>query len=216
MSAPPLPPPAPVLLLLSAPSGGGKTTVSRELLARVPGLTRVITCTTRPPRPGEQDGVDYHFLTSEAFERQVAAGEFLEHAVVYGHRYGTRRAEALALLDRGRDVLLNVDVQGADNLRALTARDPRLRAALVTVFLTPPSIEILAERLRRRAQDPPEVIERRLAEARREIATWPRFDYLVLSETVEADVRRVQAILEVEKLRTTRRRAGPGAAASPG
>jgi guanylate kinase len=213
MSAPPLPPPAPVLLLLSAPSGGGKTTVSRELLARVPGLTRVITCTTRPPRPGEQDGVDYHFLTSEAFERQVAAGEFLEHAVVYSHRYGTRRAEALALLDRGRDVLLNVDVQGADNLRALAERDPRLRAALVTVFLTPPSIEILAERLRRRAQDPPAVIERRLAEARREIATWPRFDYLVLSETVEADVRRVQAILEVEKLRTTRRRAGAGAAA---
>lgn len=216
MSAPPLPPPAPVLLLLSAPSGGGKTTVSRELLARVPGLTRVITCTTRPPRPGEQDGVDYHFLSPEAFDCQLAAGAFLEHAVVYGHRYGTRRADTLALLDRGCDVLLNVDVQGADHLRALAEHDLRLRAALVTVFLTPPSVEILAERLHRRAQDPPAVIARRLTEARREIATWPRFDYLVLSETVEADVRRVQAILEVEKLRTSRRQTCAGAAALAG
>ncbi len=210
-----LPPAGPVLLLLSAPSGAGKTTVGRHLLERTPGLVRVTTCTTRPPRPGERDGVDYHFLSPTEFERQVAAGAFLEHAVVYGHRYGTRRAEVLECLDRGRDVLLNVDVQGAAHLRALAARNPRLGAALVTVFLTPPSIEVLAERLRRRAQDPPEVIERRLAEAQQEIALWADFDYLVLSGTIEEDLHRIRAILEAERWRTTRRRAGPFAAPPP-
>lgn len=213
MNALSLPPAGPVLLLLSAPSGGGKTTVCRLLLERVPGLVRVTTCTTRPPRPGERDGVDYHFLTPGEFERQVAAGAFIEHALVYGHRYGTRRAEVLECLDGGRDVLLSVDVQGAAHLRTEAARDPRLRAALVTVFLAPPSLETLAERLRRRGQDPPGVIERRLSEARREIAAWPEFDYLVVSGTIEEDLHRVRAILEAEKLRTTRR--GTGKAAGP-
>jgi guanylate kinase len=206
---------SPVLLLLSAPSGAGKTTVCRQLLERVPGLVRVTTCTTRPPRPGERDGVDYHFLTPAEFERQVAAGAFLEHAAVYGHRYGTRRAEVRAALDRGRDVLLNVDVQGAAHFRAAAGSDPRLHAALVTVFLAPPSLDTLAERLHRRAQDPPEVIARRLAEARREIAAWPDFDYLVVSGTVEEDLHRMQAILEAEKLRTSRRRVGPGRSPPP-
>lgn len=205
------PPAAPVLLVLSAPSGGGKTTVCQQLLAEVPGLTRAVTCTTRPPRPGERDGVDYHFLTPAQFERQVAEGAFLEHAQVYGHRYGTRRVEVLDRLQRGRDVLLNVDVQGAARLRELAAADPGLGASLVTVFLTPPSIEVLAERLRRRGQDGPEVIARRLAEARREIAQWPHFDYLVLSGTMAEDLQRVRAVFEAEKMRARRRCPGlPG------
>ncbi len=206
MTESPFPLASPVLLVLSAPSGGGKTTVCQQLLARVPDLTRAVTCTTRPPRPGEQDGVDYHFLTPAEFERQIAAGAFLEHACVYGHRYGTRRAEVLERLQRGQDVLLNVDVQGAARLRELAASDPCLGASLVTVFLTPPSIEVLAERLRRRGQDAPEVIARRLAEARREIAEWPHFDYLVLSGSMAEDLHRVRAVLEAEKLRTYRRR----------
>lgn len=210
MSAVPIQPAPPVLLLLSAPSGGGKTTVCQQLLAAVPGLTRVVTCTTRAPRPGEYEGRDYHFLTPERFEQLAARGEFLEHAVVYGHRYGTRRADVLDLLQAGRDVLLNVDVQGAASIRAVAADHPALRAALVTVFLTPPSIEILAERLRCRGQDAPAVVARRLAEARREIAEWRRFDYLVISASVAEDLRRMQAILEAEKLRTARRPAGPG------
>ena len=201
----------PVLLLISAPSGGGKTTVCQQLLASVPGLERAITCTTRPPRPGERDGVDYHFLTPAAFERQMAEGAFLEQAQVYGHRYGTLKCEVLERLHQAQDVLLNVDVQGAASIRALAQADAELGAALVTVFLTPASVDVLAERLARRGQDPPDVVARRLAQAREEIAAWREFDYLVVSSTVAEDLRRVRSILEVEKLRTRRVAWAPGA-----
>jgi guanylate kinase len=190
--------------LISAPSGGGKTTLCQQLLAAVPGLERVITCTTRRPRPGERNGVDYHFLTPAEFEQRITAGDFLEHAEVYGHRYGTLKREVIERLRQAHDVLLNVDVQGAANIRRLAQADRELQAALVTVFLTPPSVEVLAERLARRGQDPPEVVARRLAEARREIALWHHFDYLVLSSTVAEDLRRVRGILESEKLRARR------------
>jgi guanylate kinase len=201
----------PVLLLISAPSGGGKTTVCQQLLASVPGLQRAITCTTRTPRPGERDGVDYHFLTLEAFERQMAEGAFLEQAQVYGHRYGTLKREVLERLRQAQDVLLNVDVQGAASIRTLAQADAELGAALVTVFLTPASVDVLAERLARRGQDPPEVVARRLAEAREEIAAWRDFDYLVESSTVAEDLRRVRSIFEVEKIRTRRIRRAPAA-----
>jgi guanylate kinase len=194
----------PLLLLISAPSGGGKTTVCQQLLAAVPGLTRVITCTTRPPRPGERDGVDYHFLTPEDFSRRAAAGEFLEHAAVYGQRYGTLRRAVFDELERGRHVLLNVDVQGAASIRRLAATDGPLRDALVSVFLTPPSVEVLAERLNRRGQDTPAVVARRLAEARGEMAAWRDFDYLVLSTTIPDDLRRVRSIFESESMRSRR------------
>lgn len=200
-----------VLLLISAPSGGGKTTVCKQLLASVPDLERVVTCTTRPPRPGERDGVDYHFLTLAAFEEQVAGGAFLEHAQVYGHRYGTRKREVLERLRQAQDVLLNVDVQGAASIRSLARAEAELGAALVTVFLTPPSVDVLAERLARRGQDPTEVVARRLAEARVEIAAWRQFDYLVISSTVAEDLRRVRSILDAEKMRARRVRWTPGA-----
>jgi len=196
-----------VLLLLSAPSGAGKTTLCQELLRRRPGLSRVVTCTTRPPRPGERDGVDYHFLDPETYERKVAAGEFFEHAVVYGHGYGTLRREVLDRLRSGSDVLLNVDGQGAAAIRARAREDAVLRRALVTVFLTPPSLEVLEGRLRRRGTDPEPVIRRRLATARTEIARWHEFDYLILSGTIEEDVARLEAILEAEKLRVCRQKA---------
>jgi guanylate kinase len=200
----------PVLLLISAPSGGGKTTVAQQLLAAVPGLQRAVTCTTRPPRAGERDGADYHFLDLASFGRQVAEGAFLEHAEVYGHRYGTLKREVLDRLRRAQDVLLNVDIQGAASIRAAAQADAELRGALVTVFLTPASVEVLAERLARRGQDAPEVVARRLAEARAEIAAWRQFDYLVLSTTVAEDLRRVRSILEAEKMRTCRVVRAPG------
>ena len=133
-------PAAPLWIVISAPSGGGKTTLCQQLLARHPEMTRAITCTTRAPRPGERAGADYHFLDSAAFARRVAAGDFLEHATVYGHSYGTPRSEVLERLRQGKDVLLNVDVQGASTICANAVKDLDLWRALVTVFLTPPSL----------------------------------------------------------------------------
>jgi guanylate kinase len=199
----------PLVLLISAPSGGGKTTVCERLLAAAPGLDRAITCTTRPPRAGERDGVDYHFLTAAAFAHSLATAAFLEHASVYGYQYGTPREELDRRLRAGRDVLLNVDVQGAANVRAQAAQADALRQALVTLFLTPPSLEVLAERLQRRGQDAPAVIACRLEAARQEIAQWRQFDYLVISTTVEEDLRRVQGIYAAEKQRTSRLGEGP-------
>jgi len=193
-----------LLVVISAPSGAGKTTVCQQLLAASPRLTRVVTCTTRPARPGEQDGVDYHFLDAAEFDRRVREGAFLEHATVYGHRYGTLRQEVLDKLRSGRDVLLTVDVQGAATIRARAAENPELQRALVTVFLTPPSLAVLEQRLRGRGTDTEEVIQRRLGVARREIAQWNCFDYLLISRTMAEDLRRMLAILEVEKMRSTR------------
>ncbi len=137
----------PLLILISAPSGGGKTTLCQQLLAARPDMTRAITCTTRPPRPGEKNGVDYHFFRPAEFQKHVQAGDFIEHATVFGRSYGTLRSELLDKLRAGRDVLLNVDVQGAATIRERAQAEPELKRALVTVFLTPPSVAMLAERL---------------------------------------------------------------------
>jgi guanylate kinase len=193
-----------LLILISAPSGGGKTTLCQQLLAARPDMTRAITCTTRPPRPGEKHGVDYHFLEKAEFDRHVAAGDFIEHATVFGRSYGTLRSELLDKLRAGRDVLLNVDVQGAAAIRDRAQADPKLRRALVTVFLTPPSVAELAERLNKRNTEAAEEIQKRLALARQEIAQWRHFDYLLTSSTIPEDLRRMLAIVEAEKMRATR------------
>jgi guanylate kinase len=195
---------SPLLFLISAPSGGGKTTVCHQLLAARPDMTRAITCTTRAPRLGEKNDVDYYFLEPSDFQRRVQAGEFIEHATVFGRSYGLLRSELLDKLRRGRDVLLNVDVQGAATIRAQAQREPELRGALVTVFLTPPSLAVLAERLKKRAADAPEEIQKRLGIARKEIAQWKHFDYLLISTTIPEDLRRMLAIVEAEKLRARR------------
>ncbi len=193
-----------LLIVISAPSGGGKTTLCQQLLAARPAVTRAVTCTTRPPRPGERDGVDYYFFDAPTFERRVAAGEFLEHAIVYGHHYGVLKSELRATLRQGTDVLLNVDVQGSATLRAQAQQDPEFHRALVMVFLTPASLTELERRLRNRAADSEEVIQRRLGVARQEIAQWRHFDYLLISTGVAEDLRRMLTILEAEKMRTVR------------
>jgi guanylate kinase len=198
---------APLLILISAPSGGGKTTLCNLLLKSHPKMTRAITCTTRPPRPGEKDGVDYYFLRAEDFLRRVQAGNFLEHATVYGNSYGLLKSELLGKLRAGRDVLLNVDVQGAATIRAAAQEEPELRAALVTVFLTPWSVAILEARLKKRGADAPAVIQKRLAVAKQEVSQWKNFDYLIISTSKQEDLRRALAIIEAEKMRVARSQA---------
>ena len=195
---------APLLILISAPSGGGKTTLCDLLLKSQPQMTRAITCTTRPPRPGERDGVDYYFLATGDFLKRVQAGNFLEHATVYGNSYGLLKSELLGKLRAGKDVLLNVDVQGAATIRAAAMEEPELRAALITVFLTPASMEILEARLKKRNSDAPEVIKKRLAVAKQEVSQWKNFDYLVISTSKQEDLRRTMAIVEAEKMRSPR------------
>ena len=198
------PGPNPLLLLISAPSGGGKTTVTAQILATDSNTVRAVTCTTRPPRDGEREGIDYYFLDPADFLRRVQSGHFLEHATVYGNSYGTLKSEVLGLLRQGKDVLLNVDVQGAAAIRAKAQADPELARALVTIFLTPPSLSVLEDRLKGRAKDSAASIQKRLSVARQEIAQWKHFDYLVLSQTVAEDLRRVQAILAAERMRNFR------------
>jgi guanylate kinase len=205
--APPSPPgwgTTPLLIVISAPSGGGKTTLCQQLLARHPEMTRAVTCTTRPPRAGEIHGQDYYFIDALEFSRRVEAGAFLEHALVHGQNYGTPKPEVLDKLRQGQDVLLNIDVQGAATVCSRATADADLRHALVTVFLTPATLRELEERLRRRGTDSPAQLEERLRAARHEIAQWPKFQYLILSTTIAEDLRRMEAIIEAERMRVGR------------
>src|SRR5271155_4708373 len=165
----------PLLVVISAPSGGGKTTLQDQLLAANHSLTRAVTCTTRPPRPGEKDGVDYYFLDAGSFLKRLQAGNFLEHATVFGNSYGILKSELLGKLREGKDVLLNVDVQGAATIREQAESEPELKRALVTVFLTPTPLTVLEERLKKRGADAVAVIEKRLTVAKQEIAQWKNF-----------------------------------------
>jgi len=198
---------SPLLFVISAPSGGGKTTLCQQLLATRDDMTRAITCTTRAQRPGEKEGVDYYFLDANTFLRRVQAGHFLEHATVYGNSYGTLRSEVLDKLRSGKDVLLNIDVQGAASIRECVERDDDLKRAFVSVFLTPPSLQILEARLKKRGQDSPAVIQKRLSVARQEIAQWKNFDYLIISTSIKEDLRRMLAIVDAEKMRQCRAKA---------
>jgi guanylate kinase len=202
-----LPDGTPLLIVISAPSGGGKTTLCQQLIAARKSMVRAITCTTRPARPGEKDGYDYFFLDAATFLRRVQAGHFLEHATVYGNSYGTLRSEVLDKLRQGRDVLLNIDVQGAASVRACVLEDPDLARSFLSVFLTPQSLDILEARLKKRGQDAAPVIQKRLSVARQEIAQWKNFDYLIISTSIEEDLRRMLAIIDAEKMRICRARA---------
>ncbi|MDA7510718.1 guanylate kinase [bacterium] len=193
-----------VLFLISAPSGAGKTTVCQNLLAANSDLVRAITCTTRPARDGEVNGRDYYFLDETEFISKIEGDAFLEHAVVYGNRYGTLKSEVQRLLESGKNILLNIDVQGAALLRRRAESDPLIRDSLVTVFLTPASWEELERRLRSRATDSETIILKRLRAAAVELGASEAFDYLVLSETMDEDRRRMETILEGESMRRSR------------
>ncbi|MBM3733281.1 MAG: guanylate kinase [Acidimicrobiia bacterium] len=187
-----------LMLVLSSPSGAGKTTISRELLKREPGLVMSVSATTRSPRPGEVEGKDYFFKTVAQFEAMVKRNEFLEHARVFDNLYGTPRVAVEKALAAGRDVLFDVDWQGTQKLKETARSD------LASVFILPPSMADLESRLRTRAQDSDDVVWSRMARAASEMSHWAEYDYVVVNVDIESSVARVQSILAAERLRRDR------------
>jgi guanylate kinase len=183
-----------LMLVLSSPSGAGKSTLSRRLLAGDPKIAMSISATTRAKRPNEVDGKDYLFVTPQRFEEMVREGAFLEHATVFKHRYGTPRAAVERMLSEGRDVLFDIDWQGAQQL-AQKAKDD-----LVRVFILPPSRAELERRLRERAQDSEEVVATRMAEADNEISRWSEYDYVIINDDVSRAEAQLRAIVAADRL----------------
>jgi guanylate kinase len=187
-----------LMLVLSSPSGAGKTTICRKLRDSDPGLEMSVSHTTRPARNGERDGTDYHFVDRETFGRLRDQGEFLEWAVVFDHFYGTARKPVEAALAAGRDVLFDVDWQGAASLR------DKARDDVVSVFILPPTAADLERRLTERAQDAPEIVRRRMLGASNEIQHWREYDYVVINHDLDRSVETVRAILAAERSRRSR------------
>ena len=187
-----------MLFVLSSPSGAGKSTIARKLLAAEPGLQMSVSATTRPPRPGEEDGRDYHFVDLERFRAMVSDGAFLEWAHVFNHRYGTPRAPVDAMLASGRDVLFDIDWQGAQQLHQIAGGD------VVRVFVLPPSMAELRRRLDARATDSAEVIDARMARAANEVSHWDGYDYVLVNDDVEHCFECVRTILAAERLKRSR------------
>jgi len=184
------------LFVLSGPSGVGKTTIVRALLRRVEGLEFSVSCTTREPRPGEHDGRDYYFVSPEEFAELVRAGEFLEWAEVYGHRYGTPLQEVERRLARRRSVLLDIDTQGA---RAVHRRSRRLALPTRFIFILPPSREELRRRIERRGSERPQELERRVRLAWREVEAGSWFDYLVVNRDLEEAISWIARLIRLER-----------------
>ncbi len=188
-----------LMFVLSSPSGAGKTTLSRLLIERMPGLKMSVSATTRAKRPGEVEGQDYLFVDKARFEEMVKRNELLEWATVFDNRYGTPSAPVEAALSKGEDVLFDIDWQGTQQLREKAGED------LVSVFILPPSAVDLEKRLHSRAQDTDEVIRGRMSRASHEMSHWAEYDYIVINHDVDAAFAEVQSILRAERLKRKRR-----------
>ena len=188
-----------LMFVLSSPSGAGKTTLTRMLIERMPGLKMSVSATTRPMRPGEVDGRDYFFVDKPKFEAMVTQGELLEWATVFDNRYGTPRAPVEAALSAGQDVLFDIDWQGTQQLREKAGPD------VVSVFILPPSAADLEKRLHTRAQDSAEVIRGRMDRASHELSHWAEYDYIVVNQNLDDAFAEVQSILKAERLKRERR-----------
>ena len=189
-----------LMLVLSSPSGAGKTTLSRQLLDNDKQIQLSVSCTTRHKRPGERDGVDYHFIDTATFRGMIERQEFLEYAEVFGNYYGTPRAPVEQLLGGGRDVLFDIDWQGTQQLRDMDTS----RADLVTVFILPPSTRDLEKRLLTRAQDPKEVVAQRMAKAADEMSHWAEYDYVLVNRDIATSLNNLKSILTAERLKRER------------
>ena len=187
-----------LMLVMSSPSGAGKTSISRALLDQEPELALSISVTTRAQRPGEVDGRDYHFIGHDAFDQMVAEDRLLEHARVYNNAYGTPREPVFDALHSGKDVLFDIDWQGAQQMREAAGVD------MVGIFILPPSTEELARRLHSRAQDSEDVVRYRLAQIANDVTHWPEYDYVLINNDLEESVRTVRAILTAERVRRKR------------
>ena len=187
-----------LMLVLSSPSGAGKTTISRMLLDNDDNITLSVSVTTRPMRPGEVDGVDYHFIDPDEFGLMLNRQELLEHAKVFDHYYGTPRRAVEEALSAGQDILVDIDWQGEQQLKQAALTD------LASVFILPPSTEELARRLQSRASDPPDVVSARMAKAPDEISHWPEYDYIIVNYDIDDSVERVRAILSAERMKRER------------
>lgn len=187
-----------LMLVLSSPSGAGKSTIARTLLANDGNLTMSVSATTREARPGEVDGEHYYFVTRETFDQMVADDEFLEHATVFGNSYGTPKAPVETAMEAGRDVLFDVDWQGAQEIQQYAHDD------LVSVFVLPPSIEELERRLFNRAQDSEDVVRGRMDKATSEMSHWDAYEYVIINDEIEKSVSNVTAILASERLKRRR------------
>lgn len=187
-----------LLLVLSSPSGAGKTTLSRALLAADPGIHLSVSVTTRKPRPGEVDGKDYIFVDEKRFDRMRKAGDLLEWACVFDNFYGTPKKRVETAVASGEDVLFDIDWQGTQQLAEKMPGD------LVRVFILPPSGSVLEGRLKERAQDPPEVVARRMAQASEEISHWAEYDYVIINDNLDESIEGLKAILVAERLKRER------------
>lgn len=187
-----------LMLVLSSPSGAGKTTISRMLLEDDDNISLSVSVTTRPMRPGEVDGVDYHFVDPDEFGLMLNRQELLEHAKVFDHYYGTPKGAVEEALSAGKDILFDIDWQGEQQLKQAALTD------LASVFILPPSTEELARRLQNRASDPPDVVAARMAKAPDEISHWPEYDYIIVNYDIDDSVAKVRAILAAERLKRER------------
>jgi guanylate kinase len=188
------------MLVLSSPSGAGKTTISRAMLERDDNLTMSISATTRPMRPGEEDGKDYYFVDEDKFNQMIKDGELLEHANVFGNFYGTPRKPVEEALARGMDILFDIDWQGTQKI----ADDEIAGKDLVSVFILPPNTAELENRLRTRAQDPEEVVRQRMSKASDEMSHYREYNYVIVNDEIEASVQQVQTILATERMHIER------------
>lgn len=193
-----------LLLIISGPAGCGKTTLCDALIASDPSMERAVTGTTRAPRPGEIHGTDYYFFTDSEFEEAVARGEFLENAGVHGARYGTLKQEVQSKLLRDVSVVLNIDVQGAASLRAKATSDPLLEGRLISIFVLPPSLDVLRERMLARGADNASSIQQRLINAENEMRQWSQYDYCIRSGSRDEDFHQLQSIVTAERRRVKR------------